>query len=176
MLSEQVLQKIEKLASEIASREGCKIYDVEFGGGSGGRTLRIYIDKDPGPVGIEDCSNVSRGLNQALDEDDPIPGGHYNLEVSSPGLERPLKKTWHFETVIGQKIRVKCNRKLEAFGAQEKTNKSLKQVIETLVACEPEGIRMMVNKENVFIPYSGIERANLVFNFDAEKGEKKKKN
>jgi ribosome maturation factor RimP len=99
MISETSLQKIEILANDVALREGVKIYDIEFSGGAQGRILRIYIDKEGG-VGVDDCANVSRGLNLLLDVEDPIPGGKYVLEVSSPGLDRVLKKNWHFEQAV----------------------------------------------------------------------------
>ena len=114
MISETSLQKIETLASEVAAREGVQIYDIEFSGGPQGQVLRIYIDKEGG-VGIDECANVSRGLNELLDENDPFPGGKYNLEVSSPGLERPLKKAWHYEQAIGKKIWMKLQKPFTAF-------------------------------------------------------------
>ena len=90
---ESWLEKIEKIAQEIAEREGCVLYDLENIGSGKGRILRVYIDKDTG-VGIEDCSNVSKGLNLRLDVEDIVPGEMYNLEVSTPGLDRHLKKAW----------------------------------------------------------------------------------
>jgi ribosome maturation factor RimP len=103
MIPNEVINRITKIAEEVAAREGCKIYDIEFIGAGKGRTLRVYLDKENG-VGIDECSNVSRGLNLMLDVEDVIPGGAYNLEVSSPGLERYLKKPSHFQVVIGKKI------------------------------------------------------------------------
>jgi ribosome maturation factor RimP len=172
MISETALQKIETLASEVAIREGVKIYDIEFAGGAQGRTLRIFIDKEGG-VGIEDCSNVSRGLNLLLDVEDPIPGGKYNLEVSSPGLERPLKKTWHYEQQIGKKIWLKTSKALEAFGSQDKKLKAAKQITETLVAIEGDAVKMQVGEEQILIPFSAIEKAKTVFDFNEGKHEKK---
>ena len=101
MTSDQMIQKIEILAGQVAEREGVRIYDLEFSGGTQGRVLRVFIDKEGG-VSIEDCANVSRGLNLLLDVEDPIPGGKYSLEVSSPGMERILRKSWHFTGEIGR--------------------------------------------------------------------------
>lgn len=94
------------LAKGVAEREGCEIYDLEMIGAGSGRVLRVFIDKVGGVV-LEDCSNVSRALNLLLDVEDIVPGGAYNLEVSSPGLERPLRTPTHFERAIGSRVQVK---------------------------------------------------------------------
>ena len=106
MLSDNQLEQLRKFAEEIAVREGCLLYDLEFHDGPA-RSLRVYIDKAQGGVSIDDCANVSRGLNLRLDVEDAIPGGHYDLEVSSPGMDRKLTQLWHFTNAIGQKVRMK---------------------------------------------------------------------
>src|SRR5215207_7977736 len=96
------ISRIKDLAEPVAQREGCEIYDIEWVSGhrGKGRVLRVYIDK-VGGVNVDDCSNVSRGLNLILDVDDAIPGSGYSLEVSSPGLERTLRESRHFSAAIG---------------------------------------------------------------------------
>ncbi len=172
MISEASIQKIESMASEVAAREGVQIYDIEFSGGPQGQVLRIYIDKEGG-VGIDECVNVTRGLNTLLDENDPIPGGKYNLEVSSPGLERPLKKTWHFEKAVGQKVWMKIERALENFGSTDGKLKNAKQLTETLLAVENDGVKVKVGEQELLIPLSAIEKAKTVFDFKEGKHEKK---
>lgn len=175
MISETSIQKIHELASQVAAREGVVIYDIELSGGANGRVLRVFIDKDAeGGVGIEDCAKVSRGLNEFLDaEEDLIPGGKYDLEVSSPGLERPLKKVWHFEKAVGKKIWLKLGQSLESFGSTDKKLKTAKQITETLVAVEGDQIRMQVGEEEIQIPLSAIEKAKLTFEFNERKHVKK---
>ena len=175
MISETSIQKINEIASQIAAREGVVIYDVEVAGGPNGRVLRIFIDKDQeGGVGIEDCANVSRGLNEILDADeDIIPGGKYDLEVSSPGLERPLKKAWHFEKAVGKKIWIKLGKSLESFGSTDGKVKSAKQLTETLLAVEGESARMKAGDQEILIPLSAIEKAKTVFEFNEGKNPKK---
>lgn len=168
MASDQVIEKVKSLVAEVAEREGCILYEIEFQG----RDLRVFIDKEGG-AGIDDCSNVSRGLNLVLDEQDPIPGGAYNLEVSTPGLERVLKQPWHFEKVQGKKIWIKTAQSLEVFGIKNNKIKASKQLSEVLKATTPEGVEFELEDEKIFIPYSAIEKAKLVFEF-AEKGKKKK--
>ncbi|NJL24448.1 MAG: ribosome maturation factor RimP [Calothrix sp. SM1_5_4] len=106
MLTTGQLEQIRLYAEEVASREGCMLYDLEFRDGPG-RTLRVFIDKEPGGVSIDDCVNVSRGLNLRLDVEDVIPGGRYELEVSSPGMDRRLTQPWHFQKAVGQTVQLK---------------------------------------------------------------------
>lgn len=108
--------RITQLASEIAQREGCELYDLEVVGGGGNRIVRVTIDRESG-VSIDDCSNVSRGLNLILDVEDIIPGGAYQLEVSSPGIERGLRTPRHFQRAIGQRVQIKTFETLGALKA-----------------------------------------------------------
>lgn len=170
MLSEQAKEKVHSLASQVAEREGCIVYDIEFQG----RILRVFIDKEGG-AGIEDCSNVSKGLNLLLDVEDPIPGGAYNLEVSTPGLDRSLKQPWHFAKVQGKKIWIRTSKSLEALGVQNKKLKAAKQISEVLAASDENGVRFLIEEENVFVPYSEIEKAKLVFEIE-EKSKNPKNN
>jgi len=173
-LSDQMLQKIEQLAEQVVAREGCKLYDLEFKGGAGGRILRVYIDKEiPGGATLDDCANVSRGLNLLLDVEDVITGGPYSLEISTPGIERPLKRAWHFASAVGKKVWLKFDRNLEALGVKSKRYGAHKQLTEVLQACEETGIRLQLDDESILIPFSAIEKSHVVFEFGTEKGKKK---
>jgi ribosome maturation factor RimP len=109
LLSDSQLEQVRKFAEEVAVREGCLLYDIEFHDGPS-RALRVFIDKSDGVggggVSIDDCANVSRALNLRLDIEDVVPGGHYDLEVSSPGMDRKLTQGWHFERAVGQQVRL----------------------------------------------------------------------
>ncbi|MCB0363562.1 MAG: ribosome maturation factor RimP, partial [Bdellovibrionales bacterium] len=105
-LPDDVLGQIRDIANEICQQEGCLFYDLQFSGGPKQRVLRVYIDRAEGVVSLDDCTKVSRGLNLLLDVKDLIAGGPYDLEVSSPGLERHLKEPWHFERAVGQQVKV----------------------------------------------------------------------
>lgn len=89
-IQDDFLTRVRALAREVCEREECELYHVEFVSGPNGRILRVYIDRPQGDVSLEHCSQVSRGLNLLLDVEDIVPGGHYDLEVSSPGIERKL--------------------------------------------------------------------------------------
>jgi ribosome maturation factor RimP len=106
-------KKLMEHADQIARRENCFLYDLEMPGSGQGRTLRVFIDKDGEEgVSIDDCQKVSQGLNLLLDVEDLVPGGAYNLEVSSPGLERRLRQAWHFQKALGETIVIQLNRGL----------------------------------------------------------------
>ena len=174
MISETTLQKIESLANDVATSAGVQIYDIEFSGTQQGRTLRVFIDKAGTGIGIEDCTNVSRALNEALDlNENLIPGGQYNLEVSSPGLERPLKKLWHFQAAVGKKIWIRLGRALEQFGCADEKLKNAKQLTEILTSVEGEHLHFQFEDQTVVIPWTAVEKAKLVFDFKEGKHEKK---
>lgn len=161
------LEKVEKHASEIAQREGCWLYDIEF---IGGRILRVYIDKEQG-IGIEDCSNVSKGLNLILDVEDIVPGGRYSLEVSTPGLDRHLKHAWHFEKVKGQKVWLKTRQALENYGVTTGPLLKAKQLEAVVESANEEAVQLQGSENTIRIPINEIEKAKLVF--EMKKNDKK---
>ncbi len=185
--------KVMKMASEVAARESCEIYDFDFVGAGQNRALRVFIDKiGPGGVSIEDCSNVSKGLNLLLDVDDVIPGGAYNLEVSSPGLERPLRTATHFEKAIGSRVFVRTFAPFAELDTEmdEATKLKLgraKQLegkiagVEGSTSAEPVLLFDAENGGGVIrtrVPLSKVTKANTVFIFESNEkptGGKKKK-
>lgn len=94
------------LAEPYAKQLGLEIYDVEFVKEGANYFLRIYIDKENGAVSSDDCENMSRLIDPVLDEADPIDCSYY-LEVSSVGLDRPLKIEKDFRRFMGEKIDVR---------------------------------------------------------------------
>jgi len=94
-----------ELADSLAVQMQLELVDVEYVKEGPQRYLRVYIDK-PGGVTLEDCTLFNQVLSAKLDEEDPIPGS-YLLEVSSPGLNRPLKKDGDFQRFNGELIEVK---------------------------------------------------------------------
>jgi ribosome maturation factor RimP len=103
---EEIVEKVRAIAAPLAAGEGLELVDVELGGAGGRTTLRLFIDRDGG-VSLDDCSSVSRAVSAALDVEDPIQGT-YDLEVSSPGLDRPLRTPEHFSKYAGEEVRVKA--------------------------------------------------------------------
>lgn len=100
MAKPKVAETVEHLALPVIEAAGVELVDVEFLKEAGRYYLRIYIDK-PGGVGLDDCQKVSQEVDRVLDENDPIPHA-YILEVSSPGLERPLKKAGDYLRFAGR--------------------------------------------------------------------------
>lgn len=164
----EFLNKVEALCQNVCQNVGCYLYDLEFGGLGQGRTLRVYIDKDvPGGADIEDCSNVSRGLNEILDVEggeEIIPGGAYNLEVSTPGIDRILRKPWHFEKVVGKKIWVKAKTAFETAGQTEDLALQKAKQIETVLKdYKNETLTLENKKGDLILPWNQIEKAKVVF-------------
>ena len=96
---------------------GCTLWDVEYVREGGEWFLRLYIDKEGG-VGIDDCEAVSRAVDPILDQEDPVPG-RYHFEVSSAGLERPLRRPEHLAWSLGKTVAVRLYRPRD--GAKEFT-------------------------------------------------------
>jgi ribosome maturation factor RimP len=130
---------------------GFELVDVELQGGRQHSLLRVYID---GPQGItvDNCAKVSRQLSAVLDVEDPLPGS-YTLEVSSPGLDRPLANVADFRRFQGETIKVRLQRAL-ATGRKNFTGRLL-EVMEDRVVIE-------VDNERFDLPFDDIERARLV--------------
>ncbi|MES2854264.1 MAG: ribosome maturation factor RimP [Bdellovibrionota bacterium] len=177
-MSGNTLSEIRKMADEVTSREGCFVYDLELVGAGGGRTLRVTIDKEAeGGASIQDCSNVSRGLNLMLEVDEEVvPGGQYLLEVSSPGLERVLKVPRHFERAIGQTISVNSFAPLLDFNPQVPELGKAKRIQGELGAFDDKGIKLAIElgkdaegepaSKEIFIPFEMVTKAHVVFQFE----------
>lgn len=99
-----VADTVKELAQPIVEGLGIELIDVEFVKEGSSKVLRLYIDKKGG-VGLDDCETVSRAVEPVIDEKDPI-GTPYNFEVSSPGLDRPLKTDRDFERYEGEAVEV----------------------------------------------------------------------
>jgi ribosome maturation factor RimP len=163
-----------RVLEPVVLAHGGEVVDVEFKAERGGWTLRVYVEKagaseqglstkDAG-VSLELCANVSRDLSPALDVVDLIPHA-YQLEVSSPGVERPLRTVRDFERFKGQKARVRRHR-IDA------TDPAAPAPAERVVVGVLDGVldgrvRLSDGKRTHEVPLSGIESARLVFEFGA---------
>ena len=111
MSNQSIESKVEDLLKPIIQNLGYILYDVQYIKEGKDFYLRITIDKPEG-ISIEDCETVNGAINEPLDEIDCIKESYF-LEVSSPGLERVLRKEWHFEKQIGNKIQIKLFKSIE---------------------------------------------------------------
>jgi ribosome maturation factor RimP len=100
-----VVARVLEIAERVGASAGIEIVDVEFKGSGSRRVLRVFIDKPQG-VSHADCEFMSRQIGTILDVEDVVPGGSYHLEISSPGVERPLKRPQDFERFLGHKVKV----------------------------------------------------------------------
>jgi len=105
MAKQKITDIVAELAQPVVEQADCELVDVVYEKEGSDWFLRVYIDK-PGGVTLDDCEKISRHLNEILDEKDPIPQAYY-LEVSSPGLERQLKKPRDFERALGNLVEIK---------------------------------------------------------------------
>jgi ribosome maturation factor RimP len=106
-----VQEKISVLAESLAESHGVRILDVEMAGSMTRPQVRVFIDRE-GAVTLDECAAFSRALSALFDVEDPIPTS-YTLEVSSPGLDRPLKKLKHFEQSKGKLAKIVLKQKID---------------------------------------------------------------
>lgn len=99
------VDRIWAIAEPYVAAEGIELYDVEVLGKGAGTIVRVTLDDD-GSIGVDRIAAISRGLSRVLDEEDPFPGS-WTLEVSSPGLERKLRRPEHYVKAIGEQVKVK---------------------------------------------------------------------
>jgi ribosome maturation factor RimP len=105
MTRQTLAERITEIAERAARREGIEVWEVEVLGGGRARMVRITIDK-PGGVTHGDCELISQQVGTVLDVEDVVPGDRYQLEVSSPGIERKLRKIDDFSRFSGQRARI----------------------------------------------------------------------
>lgn len=155
-----VVKKIWDLTTPLITAEGMELVEVEYRRESQGWVLRLFVDRDGG-VSVEHCAAVSRIVSDLLDVEDPIQGP-YHLEVSSPGLDRPLRRWEHFQRQIGKVVTVRTRHPIG-------TRKNFKG---TLVAAHPEGIRVECDGTPYDIPLDAVDRARLRY-FESLEGPSK---
>ena len=148
-----VLNSVKKLTETLLDQCNMELVDIEYKGEGRGRVLRIYIDKENG-VTIDDCADISRELSVLLDINDII-SDRYTLEVSSPGLRRPLKKREDFKRFEGNLVVIKTNESIN-------NRKVFKGILNK---CFEDSILMDIDGESYEIPLYEIKKANLEINF-----------
>lgn len=145
--------KTSELIQPILEELGFWLYDVEYVKEGGDYYLRVYIDK-PSGVTIDDCVEVSRRMNEILDREDYI-DDVYTFEVSSPGVERVLRKDEHFESALDSDIVVKLYKAIDG-------NKELQGVLKSY---DEEKLVLESEDENININRSDIALAKMAFTF-----------
>ncbi len=153
MLSKEVVDRVKTLVEPILSSEGMELVDVEYRRESRGWILRLFIDKEGG-VTLDDCSRVSQEVGRNLDVEDLITTP-YNLEVSSPGLNRSLKTVRDFMRYRNRRIMVKT---FEPVDNRRRFKGKLLGLVE-------DQIEMEIDTGIICIPLSNVAKANLEIEF-----------
>ncbi|MDP4133653.1 MAG: ribosome maturation factor RimP [Bacillota bacterium] len=146
---------VEEMAAPLCEKENCYIYNVEFKKEGAAWCLRIYIDSDKeGGVSIDQCEAVSRALSDSLDGNDPI-NQAYELEVSSPGIERLLSRPFHFDKALGKKIEIKLYNPIDG----------KKRIEGILISHDEDTVTIENNKEKITIEKEKASQIKTVFEF-----------
>lgn len=150
----QLEKKLNAMLDAPVSAAGYELLGVEFVRAGKHSTLRVYIDSENG-IEVDDCAEVSHQVSAVLDVEDPI-STEYNLEVSSPGMDRPLFKPSHYASVMNEMIELRLSMPQEG-------RRNFKG---TLLACNEDSFTLEVDKERFELAYDNVQKANLVPNFD----------
>jgi ribosome maturation factor RimP len=160
---ESVVERARRTLEPVLVRDGYELVEVEWVRGGGRFTLRVFIDK-AGGVNIDDCQAVSRTIEPLLDVEDFIEQA-YDLEVSSPGLDRPLRTPEHFARYAGQRVQVK------AYGPVPGTapgSPPRKHWTGTLRGFDSGAVLVDVDGVSHRIPHDQIAKAHLEYDVDAD--------
>lgn len=159
-----VLQRIREMARGILEFEGMEYVHLEMKQMGGGAVLRLFIDREGG-VTLDDCSRISRRLSAQLDIDDPITHS-YTLEVSSPGLDRPLFSDHDYQRFIGKTLKVRTVAPYQG----------RRQFVGRLVGLADGIVRLMPDvpdgDEEITLPREQIAEARLVPDFGRPQGRR----
>jgi len=147
-------ERLRLLIEPVVSGLGYELVSIEFDAGQ--RILRVYIDNESGIL-VDDCSRVSHQLGGVLDVEDPIPG-NYHLEVSSPGMDRPLSKPEHFVRFQGCLVRLQLLRAIEGRSRRLKA-----RIVGVTASAE---VTLQDGADLFNIPFDLIEKARLVPEFE----------
>ncbi|TRW49396.1 ribosome maturation factor RimP [Aliidiomarina halalkaliphila] len=148
-----LVERLTDMLEPAVSAAGYELVGIEFVRAKTS-ILRVYIDHENG-ISVDDCADVSHQVSAVLDVEDPI-STEYTLEVSSPGMDRPLFNIHHFERFIGEEASVQLTVAIE-------NKRNFKAVI---TAVEGDKITFTLGNESLNVPVSAVKKANLVPKFD----------
>jgi ribosome maturation factor RimP len=149
----EIVIRVKSLVEPIIQSEGMDLVDLEYRRESRGRVLRLFIDRDGG-VTVDDCACISREVDRNL-EVEGIPPGAFTLEVSSPGVNRPLKTEADFHRFRNRKVKVRISIPIE----------DKKAFTGTLLGCRDGLIEIEWEGRVIQIPLGQIVKANLEYEF-----------
>jgi ribosome maturation factor RimP len=146
-------QRLRDIVAGTVDAAGCELVAIEVTGDNRGTIVRLFIDK-AGGVNIDDCARISRAVSPELDVEDPIPG-EYRLEVSSPGMDRPVETVADFKRFIGYAAKIRM-----LPGAERR------RYTGELVSADANTVRIVVDGNEHELLFSQIERARLMLDLD----------
>lgn len=152
-IQKQIEQQLEELAEMLVSSEGMDLVDMEYRREGRRWVLRLFVDKQGG-VTVDDCAYISRQLGDYLDVKDIIPQA-YVLEVSSPGLNRRIKKKEDFARYAGHRIQLRLLSPLDG----------RKKIVGSLAGVEQEAVIVTAEENRWTVPINTIDKANLIYEF-----------
>jgi len=153
MIAQEIIEHVRELADPILTAEGFELVEIEFRREARGWVLRLYVDKEGG-ITVDNCAWVSQEIGRSLDVEEVI-SSPYTLEVSSPGLTRPLKQEKDFMKYRDRWVKLTTN---EPIGNQRHFKGRLRGI-------ERNEIRIEVNGEMIQIPLATIAKAHLEIEF-----------
>jgi ribosome maturation factor RimP len=160
---ESVVERARSVLGPVLARDGYELVDVEWVRGGGRWTLRVFIDR-PGGVNLDDCQLVSRTIDPILDVEDFIEPA-YDLEVSSPGLDRPLRTGEHFQRYKGQRVHVKAYGPVAGTAGGSAPRKSWTGTLEGFA---DGSVGVLVDGVLHRIPLDQIAKAHLEYDLEAD--------
>jgi len=146
----QMLQNVQDLIEPVIVSMGYELVGLEYIPGKHSATLRLFIDSRDG-ITVDDCSSVSHQVSGLLDVEDPLVG-RYTLEVSSPGLDRPLFKLAHYEAFLGHRVKLRLRVPLN----------NRRKFTGVIKAVEGNDITVLTDDEEFQLNFDLIEKANLI--------------
>ena len=155
----QIAKTVAELALPVAAQLGLELWDVEYVREGGQNYLRVYIDSPEG-VTVEDTERMFRALDPLLDERDPIPES-YCMEVSSPGVERPLRTDAHLAAFLGAPVRVRLY----------KARDGVREYLGELAAFDGEHITLHLPDGELTLLRSDIARMNVYYDYSQDEKE-----
>jgi ribosome maturation factor RimP len=150
-IRKEVQRRVEEIADSLMKDEGLELVDLEYRREGRRWVLRLFIDKEGG-VTVEDCAAVSRELGDILDAKDAVPEA-YVLEVSSPGLNRRVRKKEDFSRFVGRKVEVRLTAPQDG----------RRKIVGNILGVEGEAVVVAAPESTYSIPLEDIARATLVY-------------
>ncbi len=153
-LTGDVAERLWEVVEPYLEAEGVELDDLDVRGRGSGRFVRVTVDSPDG-LGVDRIADLSRGLSRLLDDADPVPGS-YTLEVSSPGLERTLRRPGHYLKAVGREVEVRTDVEVEG----ERHHRGI------LESVDEGALRLAAAESTRTIPMTAVKQAKTVFTWE----------